>query len=93
MVVLDEAAAATDPANELAVQNAIDTLRGTRTLIVIAHRLSTIAAADEILVLDAGRIAARGTHDDLLRAAGRYASFRRQHARASGWRLAPAEAT
>ena len=93
VVVLDEATAAIDPANELAVQNAIDTLRGTRTLIVIAHRLSTIAAADEILVLDAGRIAERGTHDDLLRADGRYASFWRQRARAAGWRLAPAEAT
>ena len=92
VVVLDEATAAIDPANELAVQNAIDTLHGTRTLIVIAHRLSTIAAAAEILVLDAGRIAERGTHDDLLRADGRYASFWHQRARAAGWRLAPAEA-
>ena len=91
VVVLDEATAAIDPANEQAVQNAIDTLRGTRTLIVIAHRLSTIAAADEILVLDAGRVAERGTHDDLLRADGRYASFWRQRARAAGWRLAPTE--
>ena len=88
VVVLDEATAAIDPANELAVQNAIDTLRGSRTLIVIARRLSTIAAADEILVLDAGRIAERGTHDDLLRTDGRYASFWRQRARAAGWRLA-----
>ena len=60
-------------------------------LIVIAHRLSTIAAADEILVLRAGRIAERGTHDELLRARGRYASFWRQRARGAGWRQAPAD--
>lgn len=87
VILLDEATAAIDPANEQVIQAAIDSLRGKHTLIVIAHRLSTIASADEILVLDDGRIAERGGHEDLLAAGGRYASFWHQRDRASGWRL------
>jgi len=88
ILLLDEATAALDPANEVAVQNTIASLRRDRTIIVIAHRLQTVVAADQIIVLDDGRIAERGTHDELLAHNGRYAAFWNERTRASGWRLA-----
>lgn len=87
ILLLDEATAALDPANEVAVQNAIDTLRGDHTIVVIAHRLATVVAADQIVVLDDGRIAEEGTHDELLALDGRYAAFWRERSRARGWHL------
>ncbi len=89
IVLLDEATAALDPENEAAVQNAIDSLRQDRTVIVIAHRLSTVATADEIVVLDNGGVAEVGSHQELLALGGRYASFWHETSRAAGWRLAP----
>jgi ATP-binding cassette subfamily B protein len=75
LVILDEATSNLDSTSEAAVQAALaDALHG-RTSIVIAHRLSTIRAADEILVVEAGRIVERGPHDDLLAAGGRYADL------------------
>ncbi|WP_406057445.1 ABC transporter ATP-binding protein [Kribbella sp. NBC_00889] len=72
VVILDEATAALDSTNEAAVQAALTEALAGRTAVVIAHRLSTIRAADQILVIEAGRIIERGTHTDLLAARGRY---------------------
>ncbi|MQA16269.1 MAG: ATP-binding cassette domain-containing protein [Pseudonocardiaceae bacterium] len=75
VVVLDEATAHLDSESEVAVQAALtEALRG-RTALVIAHRLSTVRAADQILVIDAGRVVERGSHDELLAAGGRYAAL------------------
>jgi ABC-type multidrug transport system fused ATPase/permease subunit len=73
VVILDEATAHLDSESEAAVQAALaEALQG-RTALVIAHRLSTIRAADQILVIEDGRVVERGTHDELLAANGRYA--------------------
>jgi ATP-binding cassette subfamily B protein IrtB len=90
IVLLDEATAALDPLNESAIEEAIAQLKADRTTIVIAHRLSTVVAADQIVVLERGRIAERGTHATLLVHGGRYADFWRERTRAQGWRLAAA---
>ena len=75
VVVLDEATAHLDSENEVAVQNALAVALRGRTSIVVAHRLSTIRQADQILVLDDGRIVQRGTHDSLLAQGGLYAEL------------------
>ena len=75
VVVLDEATSHLDSENEALIQQALAEALAGRTAVVIAHRLSTIAAADQILVLDGGRIVERGRHPDLLRAGGLYAEL------------------
>jgi ATP-binding cassette subfamily B protein len=75
VVVLDEATAHLDSESEVAVQRALKTALAGRTSLVIAHRLSTIREADQILVVNAGRITERGTHEDLLTAGGLYADL------------------
>jgi ATP-binding cassette, subfamily B, bacterial len=77
VVVLDEATAHLDSESEAAVQRALKTALAGRTSLVIAHRLSTIREADQILVIDEGRVRERGTHDELLAAGGLYAELYR----------------
>jgi subfamily B ATP-binding cassette protein MsbA len=72
ILILDEATSALDTESERLVQQAIERLMRERTVLVIAHRLATVRYADEIVVLDAGRIVQRGSHEELLRAGGLY---------------------
>lgn len=87
IVVLDEPTAALDTESEVAVQRAIDALVRERTLIVIAHRLSTIAAADQILVIDEGRVVESGRHAELLAGNGRYARMWQAQQSVKHWRV------
>ncbi|MEH0581296.1 ABC transporter ATP-binding protein [Streptomyces sp. B21-108] len=80
VLILDEATSALDTRTERAVQEAIDALSANRTTLTIAHRLSTIRGADQIVVLDYGQVAERGTHDELLERNGRYAALVRRDA-------------
>ncbi|WP_405868906.1 ABC transporter ATP-binding protein/permease [Streptomyces sp. NBC_01515] len=77
VVILDEATAHLDNTSEAAVQEALTEALQGRTAVVIAHRLSTVRSADQILVVEAGRIVERGTHDQLLATGGRYAELYR----------------
>jgi len=82
IIMLDEATAALDTETEQHIQEALTTLAQGRTMLVIAHRLSTITRADQILVLHEGKVAERGTHDELLERKGRYANMWRKQIRA-----------
>ena len=77
LLILDEATASVDTATERLIQEALERLMTGRTSFVIAHRLSTIRKADQILVLRAGQIIERGTHDELLEVNGLYARLAR----------------
>ena len=75
IIILDEATASVDSATESKIQQTLNALSGEHTVIIIAHRLSTIAAADEILVMDDGAIAERGSHEELIALGGLYKSL------------------
>lgn len=85
IIVLDEATAFTDPDNEDKIQKSISRLARSKTLLVIAHRLSTVTGADNIVVLDDGRVAAQGTHEELLSSSALYRSLWEAHVGASDW--------
>ena len=87
IVVLDEATAFADPENEASIQQAIAALTQNKTLIVVAHRLATIVSADQIAVLDQGRLVELGQHDELLAANGVYARLWSRYQQAQQWEL------
>ncbi|MCU7237369.1 ABC transporter ATP-binding protein [Pseudomonas peradeniyensis] len=90
ILLIDEATAALDAENQAAIAEALARLRGKRTLIVIAHQLSTVAMADQIVVLDQGRIREQGAHAQLAAEGGLYAHFLEQRRAAKGWRIGEA---
>ncbi len=96
IVMLDEATASLDPENAMHVQDAIQRLTREKTVLVIAHQLNTIMRADQIVVLNNGKVEELGRHGDLLQAGGLYARMWEEQKRARGWKLggrawAPAE--
>lgn len=87
IVILDEATANVDPENEDRLQKAIEELTRNKTIIMIAHRLKTVKKADQILVVDDGRIVQRGRHEELIAQKGIYADFVLGRKEAIGWKL------
>lgn len=87
VILLDEATASVDPENEQELQAAIEELTAEKTVVMIAHRLTTVRNADQIVVMDEGRIAQRGTHEELMREGGLYRRFVEGRSQAIGWRL------
>ncbi|MCM1194229.1 MAG: ATP-binding cassette domain-containing protein, partial [Acetatifactor muris] len=87
IVILDEATANVDPENEDRLQKAIEELTRNKTIIMIAHRLKTVRNADQILVVDDGRIVQRGRHEELIGQEGIYADFVVGRREAIGWKL------
>lgn len=85
IVLLDEATASLDPENEALIQRAISTLIAGKTVVVIAHRLRTVAGADKIIVLDNGRVAEQGIHDDLMKLGGLYSKLFTLQRESLGW--------
>jgi putative ABC transport system ATP-binding protein len=90
LLVLDEATSAVDPATEMRLTRALDALTDGRTTLTIAHRLSTAERADEVLVVDAGRVVQRGRHADLVDVPGPYAGLHASWRRSSGRQPEPA---
>ncbi len=87
IILLDEATASVDPENEILIQKAINSLVKSKTLIIIAHRLSTITSADQILVIDGGRVIEHGRHSELVSRDGLYRRFWESRQQARGWKV------
>lgn len=92
IVILDEATASVDPENEHYIQEAINELTHGKTIIIIAHRLATIEQADQILVVQDGRIIQRGRHEELMKQNGLYQRFIGIRQKAEGWKIETREA-
>ena len=87
IIILDEATANVDPENEDRLQKAIEALTRNKTILMIAHRLKTVRSADQILVLDGGKIVQQGKHEDLITQPGIYADFVGGKQETAGWKL------
>ncbi len=87
IIILDEATASVDPENEHEIQTAISSLVADKTILMIAHRLATIQNADQILVVDNGKIVQQGTHEQLRSVEGMYSRFMQIRQKAEGWSL------
>ena len=87
IVIFDEATANVDPENEDQLQKAMEALTREKTVLMIAHRLKTVRGADQILVVDQGRIVQKGTHDELIQQAGIYRDFVSERTESSRWTL------
>lgn len=87
IIILDEATANVDPENEAELTAAIEELTREKTVIMIAHRLKTVEHADQIIVIDGGRIAQRGTHSELMEQQGIYRTFVEDRKKAVSWKL------
>lgn len=87
IIILDEATANVDPENEKDLMNAVDALTKEKTIIMIAHRLKTVRHADQIVVVDNGKISQLGTHDELMKQEGIYKRFVNARELAVSWKL------
>lgn len=87
ILLLDEATSSLDPENELEVQKAISRLVKGRTVVMIAHRLKTVVNADQIIVLDQGKIVEQGRHSELIQNGGLYAKLWELQSKTSGWKI------
>lgn len=87
IIILDEATANVDPENEKELVEAIDALTKEKTIIMIAHRLKTVRNADQIIVVDSGKIAQLGTHTQLMQEGGIYKNFINARQQAAGWKI------
>ncbi|QTQ12596.1 ABC transporter ATP-binding protein [Treponema parvum] len=87
IIILDEATANVDPENEADLIHAIEELTKSKTIIMIAHRLKTVRNADNIVVIDSGKIAEMGKHDNLMKKGGIYARFVESRQKAAGWKI------
>lgn len=87
VIVLDEATAFSDPENEYLIQKAFEKLVKNKTVVIIAHRLSTIRNANQILVMEKGRLVEQGTHDGLVQRSGRYAQMWNSYTESINWKI------
>jgi len=87
IIILDEATANVDPENESELQKAIEALTHNKTIVMIAHRLKTVRNADQIIVIDNGRIIQKGTHDSLSKQSGLYTDFIGVRKQAASWKI------
>ena len=92
IIVLDEATAFADPENEHLIHGALRRLTRDKTVLTIAHRLNSVTDADEIIVMDGGKVAERGSHDDLVAAGGLYSRMRNEYRQSVRWTLNGKEA-
>ncbi len=87
IIILDEATANVDPENEQELMRAIEALTKEKTVIMIAHRLKTVQNADQILVIDRGKVVQCGKHDELMLEEGIYRNFVRSREKATSWKI------